>query len=314
MFQPGATGVKTVAFTLHIPCFKTGIAIFVDAKNEMKIITRKSALQEAIAGAGDPNRKTGLVPTMGALHDGHLSLIRTAMRNGDFIVASIFVNPTQFNNPVDLERYPRDLDSDLKMLEKHPVDLVFAPPVEEMYPEKDTRVFDLSPLDSVMEGKFRPGHFNGVAQIVSKLFDAVQPDRVYFGQKDFQQLAVIRRLVTLLEPDIEIIGCPIIREEDGLAMSSRNRLLAPEERKAAPLIYKTLQRAKKLKEQHTPETVRDFVTSEINRHPLMQLEYFEIVDNQNLQPAKNWQGPQNKIGCIAVHLGNVRLIDNIYFS
>lgn len=280
----------------------------------MKIITRKSALQEAIAGTGDPNRKTGLVPTMGALHDGHLSLIRTAMKNGDLTVVSIFVNPTQFNNPEDLERYPRDLESDLNMLRSYPVDLVFAPPVEEMYPEKDTRVFELSPLDTVMEGKFRPDHFNGVAQIVSKLFDAVKPDRAYFGQKDFQQLAIIRRLVSILGLNIEIIGCPIIREEDGLAMSSRNLLLSQEERAAAPLIYKTLLKAKEMKKQHAPESIRDFVTSVINSHPLMKLEYFEIVDGQNLMPVENWRGSQNKIGCIAVHLSNVRLIDNIYFS
>jgi pantoate--beta-alanine ligase len=283
-------------------------------KKEMEIITRKSALQEAITVAGGPGRKTGLVPTMGALHDGHLSLIRAAMKNGDLIVVTIFVNPTQFNNPGDLERYPRDLESDLNMLRDYPVDLVFAPPVVEMYPEKDTRVFDLAPLDSVMEGKFRPGHFNGVAQIVSKLFDAVQPDRAYFGQKDFQQLAIIRKLVSILNLDIEIIGCPIIREEDGLAMSSRNVLLTPRERSAAPLIYQTLLKAKKMKEQHPPESIRDFVDSEINNHPLMQLEYFEIVNEQNLVPAETWQGPQNKIGCIAVHLGDVRLIDNIYFT
>jgi pantoate--beta-alanine ligase len=299
---------------MRFPEIKVEYLSLCTLKKEMKIITRISALQEAIAGAGDSERKTGLVPTMGALHDGHLSLIRAAMKNGDLIVVSIFVNPTQFNNPGDLERYPRDLEADLDMLRNYPVDLVFAPPVEEMYPEKDTRIFDLAPLDSVMEGKFRPGHFNGVAQIVSKLFDAVKPHRAYFGQKDFQQLAIIRKLVSILNLDIEIVGCPIIREDDGLAMSSRNVLLTPRERSAAPLIYQTLLKAKNMKKQHSPGRIRDFVASAINGHPLMQLEYFEIVDDQNLMPVENWQGPQNKIGCIAVHLGDVRLIDNIYFT
>ena len=195
--------------------------------------------------------------------------------------------------------------TDLKMLKAYPVDIVFAPPVEEMYPEKDKRVFDLSPLDRIMEGKYRPGHFNGVAQIVSKLFEAASPDTAYFGQKDFQQLAVIKKLVDLLHLDVKIIGCPIIREEDGLAMSSRNRLLTPPERAAAPLIYQTLQEAKQMKNRHTPDEIKAFVKSAINNHPLIQLEYFEIVDDQNLMPVKNWQEPVNKVGCIAVQLGNV---------
>ncbi len=280
----------------------------------MKIITQKSALKGEIEAARNSKKHIGLVPTMGALHEGHLSLVRTALEKSDYIVVSIFINPTQFNNPLDLKRYPRDMESDLKMLRNYPVDLVFAPPTEEMYPEKDTRKFDFSPLDKVMEGKFRPGHFNGVAQIVSKLFDLVKPERAYFGQKDFQQLTIIRRLVTQHEPDIEIIGCPIVREEDGLAMSSRNRLLSRNHRSAAPFIYSTLLKAHEMKKQCSPEGIRSFVTSEINGHPLMQLEYFEIVDDQNLMPVKNWQGPQNKIGCIAVHFGDVRLIDNIYFT
>ena len=279
----------------------------------MKTETQKSALQKAVGKARESGKRIGLVPTMGALHEGHLSLIRTALKNNDFVVVTLFVNPTQFNNPNDLERYPRDMDSDLKMLREYPVDIVFAPPVEEMYPEKDNRIFNLSPLDRIMEGTFRPGHFNGVAQIVSKLFYAASPDTAYFGQKDFQQLVVVKKLVTILNLDIKIIGCPIIREEDGLALSSRNRLLIPPERAAAPLIYQTLLEAKQMKNRHTPDEIKTFVKSAINNHPLIQVEYFEIVDDQNLMPVKNWQEPNNKIGCVAVQLGDVRLIDNIYF-
>ena len=280
----------------------------------MRIITKRDALQKAIISAREQHRKIGLVPTMGALHDGHLSLIRTAVKNNDFIVVTIFVNPTQFNSPKDLERYPRDLDADLELLSSCPVDLIFAPSVKEMYPEQDRRTFDLSPLDSVMEGRFRPGHFNGVAQIVSKLFDAVRPDRAYFGQKDFQQLTIIKKLVSMLNLGIEILSCPTIRENDGLAMSSRNRLLSRPERTAAPIIYQTLLKATQMKEHHPPKKIKEFVLSEINNHPLMQVEYFEIVDDQNLMPVNNWQAPNNKVGCIAVQLSEVRLIDNIFFS
>lgn len=279
----------------------------------MKQINHIPPLQEAVTNAREKGKKIGLVPTMGALHRGHISLINTAEKNGDFIVVSIFVNPTQFNNPNDLARYPRDLVSDLRMLVGHGVEIVFVPEVEEMYPEADTRHFDLSPLDQVMEGKFRPGHFNGVAQIVSKLFDAVQPDRAYFGQKDFQQLAVIRKLVDQLNLDIEIIGCPIIREADGLAMSSRNQLLTPEQRAAAPHIQAVLQKARALKNSRSPHELQTMVKEAINSHPLMQLEYFEIVDDQELKPIKTWGDSANKVGCIAVHLSEIRLIDNIYF-
>jgi pantoate--beta-alanine ligase len=280
----------------------------------MRIITKKETLKKAIISAREQQKKIGLVPTMGALHDGHLSLIRAAARNNDFIVVTIFVNPTQFNNPRDLERYPRDLDADLELLNGYPIDLIFAPSVKEMYPEQDIRTFDLSPLDSIMEGRFRPGHFTGVAQIVSKLFDAVKPDRAYFGQKDFQQLTIIKKLVSLLNLDIEIYSCPTVREEDGLAMSSRNRLLSRPERDAAPLIHQTLLKATQMKQNHPPEKIKEFVLSEINNHPLMQVEYFEIVDDQNLMPVNNWLAPNNKVGCVAVQLSEVRLIDNIYFS
>jgi len=280
----------------------------------MKQINHIPPLQKAVSNAREEGKTIGLVPTMGALHQGHISLIKTAEKNGDFIVVSIFVNPTQFNNPDDLARYPRNLASDLRMLVGHGVEIVFVPTVEEMYPEQDTRNFDLSPLDQVMEGKFRPGHFNGVAQIVSKLFEAVQPDRAYFGQKDFQQLAVIRKLVAQDNLDIEIIGCPIIREPDGLAMSSRNQLLTPGQRAAAPHIHAVLQKARSLKNSKSPRALQTMVKEAINNHPLMQLEYFEIVDDQTLKPISSWDNPANKVGCIAVHLSEVRLIDNIYFD
>lgn len=280
----------------------------------MKQIYHIPVLQEKIAEAKEKGKIIGLVPTMGALHRGHISLINAAEKNGDFIVVSIFVNPTQFNNPNDLERYPRNLASDLRMLTGHGVEIVFVPSVEEMYPEQDMRKFDLAPLDQVMEGKFRPGHFNGVAQIVSKLFEAVQPDRAYFGKKDFQQLAVIRKLVSQLDLDIEIIGCPIIREADGLAMSSRNQLLTPEQRAAAPRIQAALQKAKSLKTGKSPRELQAMVKEEINSHPLMQLEYFDIVEDQELNSVKAWTDPGKKVGCIAVHLSEIRLIDNIYFD
>jgi len=192
----------------------------------MEIFSKINELQNYLIPYRNRGRNIALVPTMGALHAGHLSLIEAALSNKDFVIVTIFVNPTQFNDPQDLERYPRNLDADILMLSKYPVDVLFTPSVEEMYPEKDTREFDLSPLDTVMEGSHRPGHFNGVAQIVSKLFAAALPDRAYFGLKDFQQLAIIKKMLSQLEMNIELIGCPIIREEDGLAMSSRNQLLS----------------------------------------------------------------------------------------
>ncbi len=259
-------------------------------------------------------KSIGFVPTMGALHQGHLSLVDTAARENDFVAVSIFVNPTQFNDPNDLAKYPRDLDADIKKLEQHRVDLIFAPGESEIYPEKDTRTFDLSPLDTVMEGKYRPGHFNGVAQVVSKLFSIIKPHRAYFGRKDFQQVVVIRRLVNLLNMDISIIDCPIVREPDGLAMSSRNLLLTEEQRKAAPLISRTLFQAREMVHEADPPRVKAYVTETINQHPLLQIEYFEIVDDQSLKPVSSWADPVNKVGCIAVQLVGVRLIDNVYFN
>jgi pantoate--beta-alanine ligase len=256
----------------------------------------------------------GLVPTMGTLHPGHLSLVERSTAENDFTAVSIFVNPTQFNDPSDLENYPRTPESDIELLQSHGVDLVFAPSVEEMYPEPDQRTFDLGGLDKVMEGAARKGHFNGVAQIVSKLFETVHPHRAYFGQKDFQQLVIIRHLVQTLGLDIRIIACPIIREKDGLAMSSRNILLNREQRRAAPLIHRTLREAQGLRWSLTPADLKEWVTLQFKQHPLLRLEYFEIVEEIALRPAEAWEEGGNKVGCIAVNLGHVRLIDNVIFD
>jgi pantoate--beta-alanine ligase len=279
----------------------------------MKFVRKVKDLQEHLKSARRKSRVIGLVPTMGALHQGHLSLVDAARNDCDTIVVSIFVNPTQFNDPKDLERYPRNMEGDLELLKQYPVDFVFAPSVQEMYPEKVKKIFDLSPLDTVMEGKHRPGHFNGVAQIVSKLFESVRPDKAYFGEKDFQQLAIIRKLVAMLQMNIEIIGCPIVREEDGLAMSSRNQLLTKEERAAAPLINKALLEAVIEKQYHSPAEIRSRVTAKLNAHPLMKVDYFEIVDAHTLMPVSSWDESGKIIACIAVQLVKVRLIDNRYF-
>lgn len=253
----------------------------------------------------------GLVPTMGALHRGHLSLVEAAVRENPVVVASIFVNPAQFNDPEDLKRYPRSLEADLHLLEPAGCKIVFAPDIEAVYPEPDTRMFDFGLLDKVMEGKYRTGHFNGVAQVVSKLFEMVKPDKAYFGLKDFQQLAIIKSMVKMLKMPVEIVACPIIREENGLAMSSRNELLTTEERENAALIFQTLTRAKELSGKKTIQEIQNMVVQTINKNPFLNVEYFEIVDAENLQPVNSMSGEGKKVGCIAAFCGKVRLIDNI---
>ena len=255
----------------------------------------------------------GFVPTMGALHSGHISLVNQAVAENQIVVVSIFVNPTQFNDKNDLARYPRTLESDLKLLEKTGCQIVFAPTAEEVYPEPDTRKFNFGPLETVMEGKHRPGHFNGVAQVVSKLFDFVKPDSAYFGLKDFQQLAIIKEMVKQLKIDIEIVACPIIREESGLAMSSRNELLTTEERKNAAVISETLFKAKELANLKSVNELETWVIETINKNSFLTVEYFEIVDELQLQPVKSWEEECTKVGCIAVFCGKVRLIDNVVF-
>ena len=283
----------------------------------MEIISTVAGLREAVADAKARGCKIGLVPTMGALHAGHMSLIERARRECDFVVVSIFVNPTQFNNQNDLLTYPRTVEADCDKLRDADVDVAFVPSVEEVYPEPDMRVFDLGPVAEVMEGEMRPGHFNGVAQVVSKLFDFARPDRAYFGEKDFQQIAVIRRMAEIIGFDGEIVDCPICREADGLAMSSRNVRLSAEQRALAPQIHETLQAAADLAAQGLDvESVREMTIEELDLVDGMEVEYFEIVDAKTLQPIEHWSdaGDAGAVGCITVWMGDVRLIDNVKFK
>jgi pantoate--beta-alanine ligase len=279
----------------------------------MEVVKSVIELRKAIDNQHKNNVVVGFVPTMGALHQGHLSLVEKAGIETGYVIVSIFVNPTQFNNKEDLARYPRDLTQDLAFLENSACNLVYAPGVEDVYPEEDTRKFDFGSLENVMEGKFRPGHFNGVAQVVSKFFEMVCPDRAYFGLKDFQQLAIIKKMVEILKFNIEIVPCPIIREEGGLAMSSRNRLLSGAERENACLISKTLFAAVQMAKTNTVSEVKHWVIKTIDQNPFLKTEYFEIVDYNELTTINNWDTEVNKIGCIAVHCGKVRLIDNVIF-
>jgi pantoate--beta-alanine ligase len=256
----------------------------------------------------------GFVPTMGALHAGHISLVEKAVSETQIVIVSIFVNPTQFNDKSDLEKYPRNLEADLKLLEKTGCQIIFAPKSEEIYPETDTRKFDFGDLETVMEGKHRPGHFNGVAQVVSKLFDMVQPDKAYFGLKDFQQLAIIKEMVAQLNLPVEIVPCPIVREEGGLAMSSRNELLTTEERKNAAVISETLFNANELKKHKSVNELENWIAATINKNPYLNVEYVEIVDDRRLQPVKSWDENCRKVCCVAVFCGKVRLIDNFVFN
>jgi pantoate--beta-alanine ligase len=280
----------------------------------MIVYRTKSDLREHLVTFQKEGKTVGLVPTMGALHPGHASLVERAIKENDTVVVSIFVNPTQFTDPADLDLYPRTLDQDLEILRNLDVSLVFVPEVKEMYPEEESRTYDLGGLDSVMEGKYRSGHFNGVAQIVSKLFLLIQPQRAYFGQKDFQQLVIVRRLVELLGLDLDIVPCPIIREKDGLAMSSRNTRLTREERKIAPFIYETLVRAREKKDEMSPAQIKEWVSIQFDQQSNFDLEYFEIVEDKGLMPVETWDETVNKVACLAVHLGEVRLIDNLYFD
>jgi pantoate--beta-alanine ligase len=279
----------------------------------MLLIKTKEELQKALQEVRNRGN-IGFVPTMGALHRGHLSLVEKAGQENPVVVVSIFVNPTQFNSAGDLKRYPRNLQADLNLLQDTGCRFAFAPDEEEIYPEPDTRRFDFGHLDQVMEGKYRPGHFNGVAQVVSKLFELVKPDRAYFGLKDFQQLAVIKKLVKDLNLPVRIVPCPIVREQSGLAMSSRNELLSAEERKNAALIFNALEKAKNLKEIKTVKEIKNWVNKTINQNPFLRVEYFEIVDSETLQPVYNWSEHFTAMGCIAVYCGKVRLIDNIVLN
>ena len=279
----------------------------------MKIVSSIKDLKNFLALEREKGKKIGLVPTMGALHAGHISLVQRCVAENDICVVSDFVNPTQFNDKHDLETYPRTLEADCALLEPVGCDYVFAPSVAEMYPEPDPRVFDLGPVAAVMEGPRRPGHFNGVAQVVSKLFYIVEPDNAYFGEKDFQQIAVIREMVRQLNLPVHIVDCPIQREADGLALSSRNTRLTPEQRQKAPVIARTLKESTTFVPAKSVQEVIDFVVNTINQVPEMKVEYFEIVDGHTMQSIKNWSDTTYPVGCITVYCGEVRLIDNIKY-
>ena len=280
----------------------------------MKLIQTIQELRTELDALRKEGKTIGLVPTMGALHAGHASLVKRAVAENDVVVVSDFVNTTQFNDKNDLLKYPRTLDADCKLLEECGASFVFAPSVEEIYPEPDTRQFSYAPLDTVMEGKFRPGHFNGVCQIVSKLFLIVEPTRAYFGEKDFQQLAIIREMVRKYPFNLEIVGCPIVREADGLALSSRNARLSDEQRIQALQISKTLFASVEYAQTHTLAETKAFVESAISTAEGLRLEYFEIVDGNSLQTVCDWKDSSYIVGCITVFCGEVRLIDNIKYK
>lgn len=280
----------------------------------MRTIHTINELKTVLSAYREQGKNIGFVPTMGALHEGHLTLVKYSVQQNDVTVVSIFVNPTQFNDPKDLEKYPRTLEADSALLEKAGTSIVFVPSVAEMYPQPDTRRFSYPPLDTVMEGSFRPGHFNGVCQIVSKLFDAVEPDRAYFGEKDFQQLAIVRKMVSEMGYNIEIVGCPIVREPDGLAMSSRNSRLLPNERENALNISASLYKSVTFAKNNNVSDTRKFVENFISQADGLKLEYFSIVDADMLQEVESWDDAAEIIGCIAVFCGDVRLIDNVKYK
>lgn len=279
----------------------------------MKLIQTIKELRTELESLRNAGKSIGLVPTMGALHAGHASLVKRAVAENDVVVVSVFVNPTQFNDQNDLLKYPRTLEADSALLETCGASIVFAPSVEEIYPEQDTRQFSYAPLDTVMEGKFRPGHFNGVCQIVSKLFLMVEPTRAYFGEKDFQQLAIIREMVRKYPFNLQIVGCPIVREEDGLALSSRNTRLSSEQRKQALQISATLFASVEFSKNHSLAETKAFVENKIAEAEGLRLEYFEVVDGNTLQPVAQWEDTDYIVGCITVFCGEVRLIDNIKY-
>ncbi len=281
---------------------------------KMQVIKEIKELRSILDEKRGKGLRIGFVPTMGALHAGHLSLVTEAGNQSDVVVVSIFVNPTQFNDKADLERYPRTLEADVLLLKQTPCEFVFVPEVDEIYPEPDTRNFNFGSLEQVMEGQFRPGHFNGVAQVVSRLFDIVKPDKAFFGMKDFQQVAIIKAMVKMLGIPVEIVPCPIVRENDGLAMSSRNMLLDPQQRANAPHIAATLFEAVTKAGQLSVEELKKWVVDRVNENPYLNTEYFEIVDDETLQPVSSWEQRGAKVGCIAVHCGKIRLIDNVVFN
>ena len=275
----------------------------------MKVLTSVKELRAELDQL--EQKGIGFVPTMGALHAGHRSLVERARRENETVVVSVFVNPTQFNDKNDLRSYPRTPEADAKLLEAAGADFVLMPSVEEIYPEQDKRQFDFGMVDKVMEGATRPGHFNGVAQVVSRLFDIVKPARAYFGEKDFQQIAIIKAMVAQQKLPVEIVECAIVRGEDGLALSSRNTLLDKEHRAAAPHIYASLKAGVEMSHRLTPEELKKWVVAEVEQNPLLKVIYYQSVDALSMQEVKSWDESNRIQGCIAVQCGDVRLIDNI---
>jgi len=282
----------------------------------MQIIHTVKELRETLAPLHDVGKQIGLVPTMGALHEGHASLVRRCVKENDVTVVSVFVNPTQFNDKKDLATYPRTLEADAALLTSVGATIAFVPSVEEIYPEPDTRHFSYPPIDTVMEGNHRPGHFNGVCQIVSKLFLLVEPQKAYFGEKDYQQIAVIRAMVKDLNLPVEIVPCPVIRQEDGLARSSRNTLLTEEERQTAAKIAQTLFASLDYAKNHTVEETCQWTIDTINAVNGLEVQYYEIVDGDSLQTIQSWDEAESVVGCITVFCGHtpIRLIDHIRYK
>lgn len=283
---------------------------------KMRIFEKVVDLQNELFEVRRQGKTVGLVPTMGALHDGHASLVRQSVQQNDVTVVSVFLNPTQFNDKGDLDRYPRTLDTDCKLVEACGADYVFVPSVNEMYPTPDTRHFEFPPQSTVMEGAKRPGHFNGVCQVVSRLFYITRPNRAYFGEKDWQQIAVVKRLVGFINMNIEIVECPIVRDEDGLAKSSRNSLLSADERAIAPNIYKVLKSSTNEAEKMSVQQLHDKVVADINAIEGLEVEYFDIVDGNTLLPVQSWDDTPYVVGCITVYCGKtpIRLIDHIKYK
>ena len=280
----------------------------------MEVFTKIADLKATINQHKVNGKTIGFVPTMGALHEGHLSLIRTAKEHCDIAVVSIFVNPIQFNNPEDLRTYPRTLEADCEKLQTVGCDMVLAPSVEEMYPEPVTEAYNFGELEAVMEGPQRPGHFSGVAVVVRRLFEIVEPLKAFFGEKDFQQLAIIKQLVKQLNLNLEIVPCPIVRADDGLALSSRNMRLSADARAIAPKIYETLCGGKNKMNECTIDEVKTYVIDTLKSYEVFEPEYFEIVNDTTLQPISDWNASEGVVGCIAVWLDGVRLIDVIRFK
>ena len=281
----------------------------------MQVVTTIEGLKAELSQLRADGKKIGLVPTMGALHAGHASLVRRSVAENGATVVSVFVNPTQFNDKNDLQHYPRTLEADCELLESLGADVVFAPTPEEVYPEPDTRHFSYPPIDTVMEGAHRPGHFNGVCQIVSKLFLWVEPDNAYFGEKDFQQIAVVRAMVRDLKLPVTICPCPIVREDSGLALSSRNALLSPAEKAIAVNISSVMKESLAYAAGHTVAETHDYVVDALNAIDGLEVEYYQIVDDTTLQPVDSWTAASGIVGCITVYCGSrpVRLIDNIRY-